>query len=349
MDANILKEESKKFSLLEESRKIVESHFHDSIFITEYGRLETARSERYGISYSIIIVHVESFNRGKTVPGKKELLDFLKKLVSTVTKVVRNCDVTGMLEDRRIIIILPHTDYFGSLITIKKLSKALEFLTISGEPYASIIFSQATYPKDASGFGELVGTATRRVTERLESLWETHDLKSKLFWEIVAALTGGSYSVAEYSTFDVGADLDLENSFIHTVNETIIREISRTPEKRGILYIGTKKITSDLPFKNHLDSIGKTSTKIFLVGEGVAGVAGVGSALDIKNATTIALSDHRLETTYFTFYMSEDCAYALISKESWADTHNCFHTGDPYIVEGLITKLQRDYSLQEQL
>ncbi|MBI5560293.1 MAG: hypothetical protein HY883_03370 [Deltaproteobacteria bacterium] len=350
MDADIRKEEpeSKKFSLLDESKKLSESHFHDPSFVTRYGRLETNRSERYGISYSIIVIHVESFNHGKTVPGKKELLDFLRKLVSTVLKVIRNCDVAGMLEDKRVIALLPHTDYFGSLIVIKKLSKALEFLTIGGEPYASIIFSQATYPKDANGFGELVGTAARRVTERLSSPWEKFDLKGKLFWEIVAALTGASYNLPEYSTFDTGPELELENSFIHAVNETIAREIARAPEKRGILYIGTKRLSGAVPFKKELSSLGKTSTKIFLVG--AAGGGGEGQeGLDIRNVTTIHLTDHRIEGVYFTFFMNEDSSYALVARESWGDTHNCFHTSDPYVVEGIITKLQRDYSLQEQL
>lgn len=344
MDADILKEESelRKFSLLDESKRLSESHFYDSSFVTDFGRLETARSEKYGLSYSIIVIHVESFSRGSTVPGKKELLDFLKRLVSAILKATRNCDVAGMLEDKRVIVVLPHTDYFGSLMVVRKLTRALESLSCEGEPSASIVFSQATYPKDANGFGELVGTAAARVGERLNSPWEKLGLKNKLFWEIVASLTGVNYNVAEYSTFDTGPSLDLGNPFIHTINSALLREIARAPEKRGILYMGIKKLSEDAPFKKELASMGKTSTKIFLIGEGEPN-------LELRGITAIPSSDHRLEGVYFTFFMNEDTSYALICKESWGGAHTCFHTSDPYVVEGLINKLQRDYSLQEQL
>ncbi|MBI5598673.1 MAG: diguanylate cyclase [Deltaproteobacteria bacterium] len=345
MDMETVKEEPvfKDFSLMDESRKLLENHFYDSAFINEYGRIETARSERYGLSYSVIIIHIESFGGAKTAPGKKELLKFLKAVVSALMKVVRTCDVAGMLEDKRIIVILPHTDYFGSLITIKKIQKALESVSTAGEPRAEIIFAQATYPKDANGFGELVGTAGRRVAGRLKSLWVQLGLEGKLFWETVASLTSGTYGAEAYSTFDTGPDLDLKNSFIQSVNSAILMEIARTPEKRGILYLGVKKVSNDLPFMKDIETAGRTAMKIFVVGTDGSSVP------DTKNSTTVALGDHRLEGVYFTFFMNEDAAYAVICRENWGDTHNCFHTSDEFIVEGLITKFQRDYSLQEQL
>ncbi len=333
--------ETARFSLLQESDRTGKGRFYDSSFISEYGRLEAVRSERYGIPFSIVVLHVESFHGGK-VPDKKTLIAFLKTLVRSVHKVIRSCDITGILGDKSIIILLPHTDYFGSLITIKKLSRALEFLT-KEEPHASLFLSQATFPKDASGFGELVSTATARISERIQSQWEKLELRSKLFWETVAVLTGTNLDQSDLSTFDVGPDHDLGNSFLQRINETVLQEIRRKPEKKGILYIGAKKISKDLPIVDSLNSLGRTSTKIFLVGEGRQ------AGCDVKNATAIYLADHRLLTTYFTLFLSEDMAYGLICRESWGDAHNCFHTSDPYVVESLITKFQRDYTLQEQL
>ena len=68
----------------------------------------------------MVILHIDSFYGGQKVPPKKDLLEFLKKLVNTVLKVIRSCDVAGMLEDKRIVVILPHTDYFRGAYNDKK-------------------------------------------------------------------------------------------------------------------------------------------------------------------------------------------------------------------------------------
>ncbi len=339
----VLKKElvEKRFSLLDESKKLFESRFYDAFFVNEYGRLEAVRSERYGMPFSIIIMHVDSFNSAAGPLTKKDLLDFLKKLVNTVLKVVRNCDVTGMLEDKRIIVILPHTDYFGSLITIKKLKKGLEFLTTKGEPYASIIFAQATYPRDGKTYTEMVKVATSRIGDIKNSLWERLSLRDKLFWEIVATLTSGSHSEHEYVNFEMGEGMPLGEGFINRINQMILHEIRKNPKRRGILYMGIKSIAKDTPLRDTLNMLGKTATKIFLVGEKKE------PGFDIKNVTTIALNDSRLSEAYITLFMSEDSAYGLLCREGWQGVYSCFHTSDPYLVEGLITRFQRDYELQE--
>ncbi len=337
------KTKQKKFTLLDESKKSFESQFYDSYFIHEYGKLENARSERYSNAYSLILLSVHGFDKGKTTPTKDKLMEFLRHLITTTLTVVRNCDITGLLENKHIVVILPQTDYFGCLTTIKKLTRALEPFTTKGEPYASIIVSQATYPRDAKGFGELLSTATRRIGEIQGSIWETMEFKEKLFWEIMASLTIGGLNGEKHASFDVGGDGDLSNEFLSRVNEVIIEEIARTPESPGILYIGAKKITEDLSIIKPLNMLGSTRTKIFVVGEGKE------SAVEFKNATAINLDDNRLSEYYFSFFISENSAYALICKESWGESHMCFHCSDPYLVEGLITKFQRDYHLQEQL
>jgi GGDEF domain-containing protein len=344
---NSLKKEStvvQRFSFLDESKKLFNSKFYDPYFMNEYGKIEAARSERYGTSYSIVVLHVDSFKKETPQPDKAQLLEFLKNLVSAILDILRDCDVAGMIEDRRIIIILPETDYFGSLHTIRKLSRALEFLTTKGEPYASIIFSQATFPKDANGHGELVSVSLNRISEKKESLWEKLDLKNKFFWEIVAAVPGANPDCPEYSTFDMNPDEDSEYSLLDKINELVIQEIARTPQKRGILYLGVKKITPDLHIRKVLNSIGTTATKVFLVGEGEKE-----ERVEEKNCTSICFTDNRFKDIFFTFFLNEDVSYGIICKEAWGGGYSCFHTADPDLVEGLVMKFQNDYFLKEQL
>lgn len=237
---------------------------------------------------------------------------------------------------------MPHTDYFNSLIAIRKLARALEFCTKT-EPFATIIFSQATYPKDANGYGELVTVANGRIQDRMDSLLERLDFRDKLFWEMAAALTGKDIAERDYSTFYIGADHDLPNSFMDTLNPIILQEVARNPHKKGILYMGVKKFSDEMPIAKSIYSINKTATKIYIVGQGDK------KKKEMGVAKVLILSDNRLLNTYFTLLLNEDMAYGIFCNESWGDAHSCFHTSDPYIVEALIEKFQKDYSLQEKL
>ena len=319
------------------------SRFYDSFFIDEFGKLENARSERYGMPYSIALLHVDSFDHGKAKPGKKELRNFMEQVAHPIAQSLRNCDVGGLFEKGRILLILPQTDYLGSLIAIKKLTRALVPYTTEGEPYASVLVSQATYPKDAVGFNKLIEVAKERLSGIKESPWETLDVKKKLFWEVVAKFTEGGLNGNDYSSFDVGEHTSIPVSFIDTINAALLDELSLSPEKRGILYISAGALHEGVRTREALSSLAKSSTKVFIVGEDAHASEG------IKNATAITLTDQRLGGGGFTFYLSEDSAYAVISKEAWGETHMCFHTSDPYVVEGLVTKFQRDFHLQEQL
>ncbi|MBI5643914.1 MAG: hypothetical protein HY954_10630 [Deltaproteobacteria bacterium] len=318
--------------------KIFPNKFYDSFFIGEYGKIEALRATRYNSTFSIVLISIEaagiSFEEGAG-------FEQFKALVKTVLDSVRNCDVVGMSDDAQITVILPETDHFGSLTAIRKISRALGVHIKKDKAPISVIISNATYPKDGRGYGEVLSTAIRRGAEKKESLWERLNFKNKLFWEILGDLSGKPYSGLDNSSFDAGSGQELNEFFIDQINNLIVKEISRTPQKKGILYFASKNISKGLV--KLLGSAGAMSSKIFLVGETDSGAA------DIKNATPILLDDPRLRETFFTLFLNEDAGYGLICKENWGATFTCFHTSDPFLVEGLITKLQNEYSLQEQL
>jgi hypothetical protein len=321
------------------TKKLFPSRFYDAFFISEYGRIEATRATRYNTCFSVVLIGVDGMS---SLMESLEGLEFLKKLVAAVLGSVRSCDVAGLSEDRQIIVILPETDYFGALMAAKKLSRALT-QAVREDSEFQVLLSQATFPRDGRTFQELTAAASRRVNERKDSLWERLECKGKLFWEIAGSLTGRNTTAFDGASFDAGSGQDLSEFFIDQINELIIKEIARTPQRRGIMYYGTRNISASLPVVKMLSTAGSTATKVFLVGEGE------GSVWEIRNAMPLLLDDPRLKETFFTFFLNEDTAYALICKENWGATYSCFHTADPVLVEGLITKFQNEYSLQEQL
>lgn len=310
--------------------------FYDAYFINEYGKIEALRSMRYNACFSVVLITIDGPGGGGESEGA--LSETLKALANMVTESVRNCDVAGMAGDRELAVILPETDYFGSLIAVRKLTRAAGQIARKGR--LSAVITQATFPRDGKSFEELLGAAASRARERKESVWERDGLKDRLFWEIIGELSGRPYSGFDNSSFEAGSGQDLTEFFIDGINELVLSEAMRAPQKRGVLYYASKSISS-LPVLKALSSAGSLATRVFLVGEPDGGLA------EVKGATPIPLDDPRLKEFLFTFFLNEDSGYALLCKESWGATFSCFHTADPVLVEGLITKFQGEYSLQE--
>lgn len=313
--------------------KLPGGRFYDAAFIREYGHIESLRAARYSASYSVVLIDI-----GPSGSGDKSLYN---DMAEAVVSCVRSCDVAGRAGERQIAVILPETDFFGTLLTIRKLSSALDpFLSSKA---LSIVFSHATFPRDGKGFGEVLSRAEAMAAKKRSSLWEKLNLKDKVFWEIMGELSSTPCHTVESSSFDFGPDLSLPECTLDAVNELIVREVARAPQKRGILYIVSRQLSSSLPIIKSLGHAGNVATRVFLVGEGGPDLQ------EIKNASPVPLSDPRLKEIFFTFFLNEDSGYAILCKENWGATFSCFHTADQELVEGLITKFQGEYALGEQL
>ncbi len=318
-----------------ESRKVPKNKvpagpkLYGASFIKEYGRLESRRAARFGTVFSVIVMSIEGTG------------DIPKEVAARVLESVRSSDVAGVLAKGRMAILLPETDYFGSISATRKLARSLAPLTGGGGKPP--LLSQATFGKDAKGFDDLIAAALDKIQEQERSLRAALDLENKLFWEIIGDIFTMNCDGIRTATFDAGTGHELPAFFIDQVNEMIIKEIQRNPHRKGILYFSTRKISGELPIIRAIGEAGVTATRIFLAGKYESDLPG------FKNATPVYLDDPRLKETFFTFFLSEDSAYALVLRESWGEAYSCFHTSDPYLVEGLIYKFQTEYSLQEQL
>ncbi|MBI2414001.1 MAG: hypothetical protein HYV24_12430 [Deltaproteobacteria bacterium] len=321
------------------ARKLVPGRFYDGFFVSEYGRLEALRAARYNSAFSVVILTLDGGAQLDEGAG----LDALRAAAKACVDSIRNCDVAGLTDDGQITVILPETDWFGSLAASRKISRAVSAGLAKGKGRLSLILSNATFPKDGHGYGEVVAAALKRASDRKESVWEKEGFRGRLFWEILGDLTARGQKGTGCATFDAGANQDLNEFFLDQINDFVAKEVLRSPQRRGIAYFAFRNIDPGLPLLKSLNASGALSAKVFLVGEGGA------RALEIKNATAILLDDPRFKETFFTFYLSEDAGYALVCKENWGETFSCFHTSDEFLVEGLITKFQNEYSLQEQL
>ena len=311
-------------------------------FLEEYGRVETSRSTRFNSVYSLLFIDpagvelgAQSEKSNYTAQSKTA-----KKFISIVLRSLRDCDIVA-LGNNRLVALLPQTDYFGAFVLIRKIKRSMEqFLTSTD---VSVLYSHATFGIDGRSYSQLFKSAQKRAKEQKRSLWSGLDLESKLFWESTGILFREKCSGIYNSNFDTGKGYELDKLFIDQVNGLIINDIKRSPRRRGILIFSTGRELKELPLAKALDKMGINRTKVFLAGEQGD------EEVDVGNCLPVFLDDPRLKETYFTFFLNEDFGYAFITRENWGEVYSCFHSSDTYLVEGLINKFQREYSLQEQL
>ena len=299
-------------------------------FLGEYGRLESQRARFFDSCFSVLFIRIRALEGPRERAGA---------LANAVRASLRPCDVAGIAGEGQIAVIMPEADFFSAYSASKKLSRALESFKDIGA--ANISITQAAFPADGADFDSVLSSAVRRAEERKNSIWEKLGLKDKLFWEITDELFSSAYDGAVDASMDIGPGSDLSEFFIDQVNDCILREIKRTPRKNAVLYMTLKKVHGDHPVVRALNSSTPLAARIVLAGERDP------DAGYIKNAASVYIDDERLRDTVFTFFLSEESAYALICKENWGGAFSCFHTSDACLVDGLISKFQREYALQE--
>ncbi|MBI5287025.1 MAG: response regulator [Deltaproteobacteria bacterium] len=319
----------------EDHYRFFPSRFYNASFVTEYGKIESLRARRYERDFSLILIEIEDFYNLKKKYDKQELLGVLRDVIKAVIGAVRDCDAVGMVEGKRIVAILPETDFFVSLITTRMIKKAVEGIVRKEIPL-SLTFSQASYPRDGKGYGELLSVAEEKIKKQREGLWVKLGLEERPFWEVVSALLEGRHNGSISSAlFKVGKGEVFPAPFLEQIQEMTLQEIAKDPKKKGVLYLVLRKGTS----VSDLKIPGSVMTKIFVVGKE--------KGWDTPNVTVLYQPhEHLLDNHFFILLMREDMAYALLCREE-GKGFLCFHTVDPYLIDGLITKFQWNYSLED--
>ena len=182
--------------------------FYDGFFVSEYGRLEALRAARYNSAFSVIILTID---HGPAIDDEGAGLEALKAAARACVDSIRNCDVAALTNDGQITVILPETDWFGSLAATRKISRAVSANLRKERGAPSAILSNATFPKDGRGYGEVVSAALKRASDRKGSRWEKDGFRNRLFWEILGDLTGAGQTGC--AAFDAGANQELNEFF----------------------------------------------------------------------------------------------------------------------------------------
>jgi len=254
---------------------------------------------------------------------------------------------------------LPETDYWGSLITQKRLRKAidgqLKLSNMHRDMPIEVYMRSASFPVDGPSLEALQRVTTARL-ERLKSgLFYRSRLQKMDFWTIIKTLLGPKgetfvtadqekfrQTMARYEAPGKSRYVTLPASRLIETLKALCHEVTEPGRSHGVLFYGCAdfdEVRQGLP---NLLELEQSGTSLFLLG-GSQRVS-----WDMQKVFPIFVDDDRFQKTTFLLYLNEDYAYALFT-ETTTDGLRGFHTSDFYFVENMIANLQNLYKLRLQI
>ena len=339
------------------SLRATRSQAYGMPFFRDHGAMELHKARRYGRDLSIIKLLVTNYAELGCRFLDRELEEGLARIMETVGASLRDADILAMAGPDEFYILLPETDYWGSLVTQKRIRKALRgklaLCDMRKSHPVEFFMRAASFPADGEALEALMTAAGARLERLQKSLYRRGSLAELPFWTVVNRLLGevGDYGL-EDSSLRVSprlADFEapphsrfcrMPESRLEELMQAFTREVVESRRVRGSLYRGCSDFGQVRQSLLHLEGVEGSATSLFLLGGGRR------VTWEYQRIQPIFIDDERFARFPFLLYLNEDYAYGLFARRHEGELIG-FHTADFYFVENMIALLQEQYRLQE--
>jgi diguanylate cyclase (GGDEF)-like protein len=319
--------------------------YHLSYF-TDYASKEIYKARRYARTFSVLTFSLDGLADVRAALGAGEARRAHRGVMRAISRIVRDSDVLAKASEHEFYLLLPETDFFGATMFLRRVTAALreeqDVVQVEARAPLGLVAGAATFPKDGEDYDVLVHTCRRRMDERRASLQRTLVLDPLPFWDEVELLLGSQASpkLPEDPRAEPSRRGKVSDALFDDLQAEIARELLRDPGARGVLYVGGPEVRASLPIAAGLEGApAEFAARVYVLGRR--------ADLDGHNALTPVFleGDERISRHEFLLWLSETSAYALLQRRGRGATWG-FHTSDMAVVDGLISKLQAQYSLQ---
>lgn len=344
--------------------------YHISYF-TDYVAKEINKARRYQRTFSILYLKIENLHDLRNDFKEQALRETIQEIINAVFGVIRDADIISAAKDDEYYVLLPETDYFGSLMSIRRINKVLTGRTFVSDMEKSaaleINIRSVSFPKDGENLKDLLNAIKIRIEETKNSIYTRYKLGDMDFWKIFDSVVGkegdyhpglldGKTSITRHIEPSIpGAPMKFEDDngierhllltpqMTSQIREVIFGEIEMNQETRGILYLGCKDMGQLTNFLRMHPMVESSATKVYLLGEKRE------KGWDLPAVTPVFVDSDEIDKAQFLIFLSVNYAYAVFLKEGMDRLYYGIHTSDPIFVENMIAKLQENYHLQIQL
>ncbi len=318
-------------------------------YFIEYTENEIKRANRIHGMFSIAVVSVENYRDLVETFGRSYVDEIFTKITNLISEVIRDADTLSVSEHSSMLnLFLPDTDYFGSIITMRRIKNQLKqtlYVTNgSVTKNVELIIGSATYPNDGTTAQTLLSKAydmaKRSSTGKIKEITSMESLGFMEFSDNILRIFKDSDQKGDDIT---NAIFIITKDRIMDIINLLSSDILARPFMRGLIFLGIPAITKDIKLIKEQYKLYNSNTKLYLLGRKQQG-----EYIDISYAPIMIINED-IGNRFFMFNLNEEYAYGFITNESSSKQFSVFHTSDPIIVEELVAVLQEKYFLQRQI
>lgn len=306
-------------------------------------------ASRYKRSFSLVYFKIDNIEDVNDRFGSDSVRRSIKNLLKKMTDVLRESDIIAKKKTGEYYILLPETDYFGSIMTVKRIEEGIAGYKFVSDGEISqnldLLIVSASYPRDGSRMESFLNILRERSAQLKSTIIHRLDLSNKNFWESVGMLldnnaaTGKETAARGSKTGSPYVYSSFAKQFYNRLKEHIAEELRIRPYLRGVLFIGMNIVSAGEGICKKFAGLENLSTRIFVLGKQGD------EKWKIPNITPVYLKENESPVNMLLF-LNEESGYAFFSRSDGDEDDLVFHTSDIFTVEKLISKLQDHYLLQ---
>ncbi|HZW36283.1 MAG TPA: diguanylate cyclase [Candidatus Deferrimicrobiaceae bacterium] len=333
-----------------------ETRAYSAAFLSDYFEKERYKASRFRRPLSLIFVAIDNFAHLLEQTRESMVTGALAGMVETIRKALRDSDLIARTGPDRFCIVLPETDYFGSMLALRRLRKAISenmrIPFLGGEFALHPFFMAVTYPRDGMDFQALSRLAEDKYIRQRKSPLHRLRLTEKSFWDAFEILVG---KPEHYEQLRRGEDVpslsrirkdlgrnchfSLPREMFLRLVESVAQDVASEGDARALVIAAGPRPEI---YKQIFLSFGTEPSE----GRSICILGQTGNTrFDAKHLMYRTADDDRLKEREVVLYLKENGAYGLFSTGLREDACG-FHTADEWLVEAMMEKFQDAYLLQ---
>ncbi|MCX7769476.1 MAG: response regulator [Proteobacteria bacterium] len=301
---------------------------------------EIFKAIRYDRRLSLLGIRIENLDEVRRYHSEKVIKKTVLDIISSINNIIRESDWFVEKKVGDYLVFLTETDYFGALMTIPRIKKALTGRCIIrgaqrvDELYLNI--AAVGLPLHGVSLESLLESLNIKLNISKDSLAYKLEIHKLSFEEVCLGLLNINIS-DQIKNDRLYVWQNRNNKFFYENLLFLLDELKIHPSRRGVFYVGFfdgKNVVTLIKNRN----LQNLSTKIyFFCNE---------NKDDLDYPGIIAVGSKKVNITdfYFILSLNEHYTYMLLSNGE-----KFFESSDFLLVQELISKLQSEYHLQWQL
>lgn len=333
-----------------------ETRAYSEAFLYDYFDKERFKATRCQRPLSIILLVFDNLSLFMEQTRESFVAGVLAEVVEGIRTVLRDSDFIARVEQSRFCIVLPETDYFGSILAMRRLRKAIKAKStvqfLGNELTLSSFLASATFPRDGKNLQELLKAANLKCEKQNRSPFQRMHLEEKPLWNAFDVLVG---KPEYYDSLQKGKEVPyflrirrmlgrnshfrLQGQMFLRMVESVAQDVITRVGDRGLVIVAGPRPEI---YKQIFLSFGPDAPpgkNIYLVGQSGS------TRFDSKNLLYVTANDGRLATCEIVLYLKDNGAYGLFSRDRKDEVFG-FNTADEWLIDIMMEKVQETYRLQ---